>query len=174
MDTELLLALNGLRSPALDPLLGFLSDWGLYAYPLVLTLALAHPQRRALATSVRDGWLAFLFSLFVSETIVKPLIARPRPTADEALLAQLDVLGPLPRSAGMPSGTATACFAGAAWIWLRFGPRAGVPALIFGALVSLSRVYAGVHWPTDIAAGALLGALAAIGVDRFTRWAGAS
>ena len=174
LDTDLLLAINGHRNQWLDVLMWFLTEWGLYAYPLGLTLLLLHPKRRELARSVRDGWLAFLFSLFVSETLLKPIIARPRPTSDAELLAQLTVIGRVPTSPGFPSGTATACFAGAVWIWLRFGKGAGLPALLFAALVSYSRAYAGVHWPTDLLAGALVGAACAFGVDRFTRWASVS
>ncbi len=172
-ETSFLLFVNGLRTPWLDPVIRFLTDWGLYGFPLVLLGVLAVRRRAEEARSVRDGWLAFLLSLFVSESVLKPLLARPRPTAIEALRAQLHVLGtmPPPSSTSLPSGTATACMAGATWIALRFGPRWGTLAIGLAILVSLTRLYVGVHYPTDLVAGWLVGAATAIGVDRFSRWA---
>lgn len=175
MDEALLLAVNGLRTPALDGVIAFAGDWGYCAYPLALLAILAW-RRRPAAADVRDGMLAFLLALFVTETILKPLIGRPRPTAIPALLEQLHVLGsvPSPRSLSMPSGTAASCAAGAAWIALRFGGRAGAVAIVFALFVGFARLYAGVHWPSDVAVGFVVGAALALGVDRFSRWTSAA
>lgn len=65
-----------------------------------------------------------------------------------------------------PSGHATTSFALAAvvaFLW----PKAFWPAVIFAVLVSLSRVFLGQHYPTDITAGAVLGVLGAYAVRRF-------
>lgn len=172
MEESILLAINGLRSPALDPIVSFASDWGYYGYLLVLLLVFARSRSKPHAIVMRDGWLTFFVSLLVSETFVKPLIRRPRPTTVEALSDSLHVLGTRPpaTSFSCPSGTATACAAGAAWIWLRFGPRAGAIAATFAVLLSLTRLYAGLHWPSDIALGWAIGVGVAVGIDRFCRW----
>ena len=172
MDESILLAINGLRSPALDPVVSFLSDWGFYGYLLVLLAVFAPTRSKAHAIAMRDGWLTFFVSLFVSETIVKPLIRRPRPTTVEALTDSLHVLGTRPpaTSFSCPSGTATACAAGAAWIWIRFGPRAGGVAAAIAVLLSLTRLYPRLHWPSDLVLGWLIGTAVAVGVDRFGRW----
>ncbi|MFK7987656.1 MAG: phosphatase PAP2 family protein [Sandaracinaceae bacterium] len=171
MEEGLLLAINGLRTPALDPMLAFLSRWGIYGFPLLMLFALRQPDRRAAAASIRDGWLTWFLSITVAETILKPILRRPRPTADEALREALNVLGSMPsaRSLAFPSGTSTAAFAGAVWIGLRWGWRWGGAALALAGLVSFSRLYAGVHWPTDILGGAVLGAFCAWGLDRVSR-----
>lgn len=171
MDERLLLAINGLRAPWLDRILGPVGEWGLYAYPIALLAYVAVRRDRAAGRIARDGVLAYLAALFVAETIVKPLIARPRPTAIPALLEQLEVLGSVPsaRSLSMPSGTATACAAGALWIAMRLGPRAGIPAIALALVASLARLYAGIHWPSDVAAGLALGAVVAWAVDRMSR-----
>ena len=173
-ETSLLLLVNGLRAPWLDPVMQFLSDWGLYGFLLTLVVVLAARRTPESARTTRDGWLAFFTSLFLSETVLKPLIGRPRPTAIVAVREQLHVLGTVPSatSTSLPSGTATACMAGATWIALRFGPRWGALAIAAAMFLSLTRLYVGVHYPTDLLAGWVVGSLTALGVDRFTAWAG--
>lgn len=170
MDEALLLALNGLRAPWLDTVASPLAEWGLYAFPLLMLLALVRDGWKA-APSIRDGWLTWFVALTIAETIIKPIVRRPRPTADAHLRELLHVLGrvPPPSSLAFPSGTAACAFAGATWIALRWGWRPGAPALALAALVSLSRIYGGIHWPTDILAGALIGAACAFGGDRLSK-----
>lgn len=171
MDEATLLAVNGLRSPALDPVASFLTEWGYYVCPLVMLAVFLRVRTRERGVDVRDGWLTFLLALFVSESIIKPLVGRSRPSSIESLAVHLRVLGSAPSSSGFPSGTATACAAGATWIALRYGRNAGIAAWSFAVVVSTTRLYAGVHWPTDLLAGWVVGALVAVGVDRFSRWA---
>jgi undecaprenyl-diphosphatase len=171
VDESLLLAINGLRSPALDPVGGFLSDWGLFGFLVaLLVVGLRKRAPRDLET-MRDGWLAFFVSSFFADTVIKPFVGRPRPTAVEALASHLHVLGRAPpaTSTSFPSGTAAACAGAAAWIWIRLGPRWGIPAVIYAVLVSLSRVYVGVHWPSDLLGGAVVGVAVAAGIDRLGR-----
>lgn len=170
-----LLFVNGLRSPVLDPLIGFISEWALYGYLLVFVGVALRVRDPKTTRAMLDGWLAFLIAIFVSETIVKPLIHRLRPTGVETLRAQLHVLGTVPSasSTGMPSGTATACAAGAMWITLCFGKKWGALAWSAAVFISLTRLYVGIHYPTDLIVGLALGALIAWlvhrGVDRFAR-----
>ena len=63
-----------------------------------------------------------------------------------------------PSSGSFPSGHASAAFACATVIYWA-SPRAGIPAFVLAALVAWSRVYVGVHWPSDVLGGYLLGAL---------------
>lgn len=65
-----------------------------------------------------------------------------------------------------PSGHATTAFSLAAvvaFIW----PKAFWPAMAFAALVAISRIVVGAHYPTDITAGAVLGVLGAYAVRQF-------
>ena len=172
MDRALFLWVHGLRSPALDPVMGWLSRWGYWAPPALL-LALLAWRKRAGARSVRDGMLAWFLSVMVAEEWVKPLVKRARPPHDDALRGMVHVLGETPRRASLsfPSGSAAALFAGATVAWLVLGRRAGAVAMGLAALCSLSRVYAGVHYPGDLLGGALIGCAVTAGVWRFSRWA---
>ena len=62
----------------------------------------------------------------------------------------------LPSSSSLPSGHAATAFAAAAAVG-SFHPRLRVPLYALAAVVALSRVYLGVHFWFDIAAGAALG-----------------
>lgn len=165
MDEALLLAANGMRSGWLDAICAPLSSYGYYAFPAAMIVAVPI-QRWAGARRMLDGWLAWLLATFFAETILKPIIARPRPTADERLAELLDVLGavPPPTSMAFPSGTAAAAFGGAVSIFLAWGWKPGVPALLLAVLISFTRVYAGLHWPSDMLGGAALGAIVAFAI----------
>jgi undecaprenyl-diphosphatase len=62
----------------------------------------------------------------------------------------------LPHDPSMPSGHAMNAFTGAVLLALVV-PRARWPLLGLAALIALSRVYLGVHFPSDAIAGAILG-----------------
>jgi undecaprenyl-diphosphatase len=60
-----------------------------------------------------------------------------------------------------PSDHATAAFAIAVSIWLR-NRKAGGLALAMAAVVAVARVAVGVHYPSDVIGGALIGTAAAL------------
>lgn len=62
-----------------------------------------------------------------------------------------------------PSSHATAAFALAAAVGL-YRPRFGIVLLLLACLVSVARVFVGVHYPGDVGAGALIGIGSAIAV----------
>ncbi|MDW5564241.1 MAG: phosphatase PAP2 family protein [Methanomassiliicoccus sp.] len=94
---------------------------------------------------------------------LKLLIARDRPYA---ILADVHMLqwGFItdPGGYSMPSGHTTLAFAVATLIALGTKVRWGAVAYMLAALIGLSRVYLGVHWPSDVLTGALLGILLAL------------
>lgn len=86
-------------------------------------------------------------------SLVKALIARARPHHD-SLVA-------VPHTHSFPSGHATSAFAAATVLaWCE--PRGRVWFYVLAAAIAFSRVYLGVHWPSDVLAGALLGIATAL------------
>lgn len=83
--------------------------------------------------------------------LVKLVVKRPRPQ-----LEGLPPLGGAPSSLSFPSAHATASFA-AATAMSRLAPDLKFALFGAAALMSLTRPYLGMHYPSDIAAGALLG-----------------
>src|SRR5215204_911284 len=92
--------------------------------------------------------------------LTKEMTMRPRPFA---VLHHVRLLVSVPRSYAFPSGHTTNAFAassGAVLVAKRFLKRVpfwGWSMLALAAAISYSRVYVGVHWPTDVAASVLLG-----------------
>ena len=88
----------------------------------------------------------------------RPYVANPEP--EPLMTTQLDL--------SFPSGHAATSFAGATLLALLV-PRLALPLLGLAAAIAWSRVYVGVHYPLDIAAGALLGAGVALAATALLR-----
>ncbi len=94
---------------------------------------------------------ALLLELLLNEHLVKKLIRRPRPFT---LQPALDTVIPHPGSFSFPSGHTASSFAAATAIFM-YDKKLGTAAYIVAALIGFSRNYFGVHYPTDVLAGAL-------------------
>lgn len=117
---------------------------------LVLGALIMWSGRRADGASMM---LSVVLALCICDLVLKPIVDRDRPF-DEL---DLDVLMSIPTTSSFPSGHTASAFAGAVSL-LMIDRRWGIAALAYAALVALSRVYVCAHWPTDVMAGAVLGA----------------
>jgi len=97
--------------------------------------------------------------------VAKNVVRRPRPYAT---LAGIEArTGGTSPDASMPSGHAALAFAAATSLALSHPrPAIVVPAYAWASGVALARVWHGVHYPSDIAVGALVGTGVAYGVHR--------
>ena len=102
------------------------------------------------------GLLAAFFSLCLNNMILKHAFSRTRP------YEVVDGLILLTRKAtdfSFPSGHAGSSFAAATAIFCMTRNKGGVAALILAALIAFSRLYIGIHYPSDVIAGVLTGTL---------------
>jgi undecaprenyl-diphosphatase len=83
---------------------------------------------------------------------VKRLVRRRRPRLDG-----IDPTGPVPRSLSFPSAHAATSFAAAALLGNLCRPLRA-PLHAAAAVMAFSRPYLGVHYPSDVVAGAAVGA----------------
>jgi hypothetical protein len=82
--------------------------------------------------------------------VVKVIVRRPRP-----VLEGLPPLGGAPSSLSFPSAHATSSFA-CATAMTRIAPEAAI-LFVLAAAIGISRPYLGMHYPSDVLAGTLLG-----------------
>ena len=119
-------------------------------------LAALVPFAARQATRAATAWLfAAIVATSGAVSLLKALFGRVRPCDALAWCAPIHVTSP--GGGSFPSGHAAGSFAFAAFVALR-APRWAAPALVYAALVAWSRCVLGVHYPSDVAAGALLGA----------------
>ena len=99
-------------------------------------------------------WLAMLTVNFP----IKALFRRARP-----FVTHVDtlVIGRLPVDWSFPSGHTAAAFAGAVLVSARI-PGSGPWCYAYAVIVALSRVYLGVHYPSDVVIGAVIGTALAL------------
>ena len=65
-----------------------------------------------------------------------------------------------------PSGHSAGTACSAAIIWDRYGPEAGIPAVVIAGFTALSRITLGKHYPSDVIAGAAIGLAAGLAVTK--------
>lgn len=132
---------------------------------VAIALALTIARRRA-RDFVQVG-LAIACASILSDSILKPIVERPRPFVT---MPQATVLGARPEGASFPSGHSTNAFAGAVTL-TALAPAAAPAWWTLAAAIAYSRVYVGVHYPGDVVAGALLGAAVGLLVaTAMSRW----
>jgi undecaprenyl-diphosphatase len=110
--------------------------------------------------------LALVGNVTLNELLLKRLVARPRPWKTLGVPLRDGIVNP--ESFSFPSGHAVAAFACAVILgaWL---PRWRWAWLSLAALIALSRVQLGAHYPLDVTVGAVLGGGLGWGLARALR-----
>lgn len=126
---------------------------------LLCAVLLCFPKTRRVGMA---GAFALCFSLLCTNCVLKPLVHRTRPWFTVEGLTPLIFEGDL-RS--FPSGhTSSAFAAGTALFRLLSKRRERYAVILLAVLMGLSRLYVGVHYPSDVLCGAIVGT--------FCGWAG--
>ena len=165
MEIDILNYIQTLRTPIGDVLMPFISSLGNGGFVwIVLDIALIIiPKTRKAGIVVA---FAIILDVLLCNGLLKPLVASIRPCN---VVKNVNMLIPIPKDFSFPSGHTTASFA-VALVMLRMLPKKfGIPAVVLAALVAFSRLYLGVHYPTDVLAGfviALVGSTLSVWIVR--------
>jgi undecaprenyl-diphosphatase len=123
----------------------------------LLALRPGRPRRAALC-----GTAAVAVASATANLVGKQVVRRPRPIRAAPTNPRRQV--PMPGSTSFPSGHTASAFAFAYAVGSVL-PAAAVPLGAVALAVGYSRVHTGVHYPGDVAAGALIGIAAAAAVS---------
>jgi undecaprenyl-diphosphatase len=186
IDTEILLAINGWHAPWADRLMWIISAKATWIplYALLIGL-LVWRYRKPASKSMK--WLqkvpvcvvlivviaaAIGLADFIASGILKEWVARPRPTRVPELEGVLHLVnGYRSGRFGFVSSHAAntmACALLFSLIWRN--KIATIGLMLWVAMNCYSRMYLGVHYPTDILGGLIVGSLVAVAAYWFCRW----
>jgi|Deesub1362A_J573_1020465.scaffolds.fasta_scaffold00132_36 undecaprenyl-diphosphatase len=159
MDIQVFYIINrGIHSPILDTLMIFVTE-----RPYIPILLLMVP---AFVRDIKKAVVVLLLCLIAlamgdaSSNMLKHLFERPRPCHT---LIGVRLLVGCGNSFSMPSSHAVNAFAVVA-TFSHFFRGYTIPMFAIAIAVALSRVYVGVHYPSDVLAGAVWGIVVAGGV----------
>lgn len=134
---------------------------------IVLSLLLMIPRRTRWIGITSLG--AVVIGALITNVTLKNLVARTRPyEVIDGLVLLIEKQGDY----SFPSGHTCASFAAAGVYWRMMPKKYSVPLMILAALIACSRLYVGVHYPSDVLAGlaiGLFGAWAAWQLQKYVR-----
>lgn len=128
--------------------------WFWYALMAVLAGVGGDRGRRAAVQMLVTGWVAWILY-----GVLKRCTRRPRPFhANAGVVAHMAPLDEY----SFPSGHTTHAV-GFSFIAIAWFPQLAIPLIAFSVLVALSRVVLGLHYPSDVLAGIVIGAVLGAG-----------
>jgi len=164
-DANIFEVINNLanRLKIIDGLLIFLANYLPYLMVIFLIILFCFPQKDKIKNRVMV--LLALISAFIARFGVKSLIVifynRPRPYVNLPFAHKLISIRPIEDLHSFPSGHTIFFFALSTIIY-SFNKNLGLIFFICSSLMGITRIFVGVHWPSDILWGAILGVIVGI------------
>lgn len=165
LDRELFISLNGMHSPIWDTIMVFMSDKYVWI-PFYLGLIgyLVWRYKRKSIAMILLVIISIGLADFVASGIMKPYFMRLRPCHDPALSDVINIVRNCGGKFGFISSHAANTFALAVFFSMVLPHRYlifKVLLVTWAVIVTYSRIYLGVHYPSDVLLGALLGSVLA-------------
>jgi len=156
LGAEIIIAIQTVHNPVVDVFFNVVTLLGSEEFYLLLLPLLYWCVDKHLAQR-----LAYLFLLSAyTNAAFKSLFRHPRPFQYDLRVVKLDHASPADLSYGLPSGHAQSALT--VWGYLAIQARRGwvwALALALAFLIAFSRIYLGVHFPSDVVVGLLVGAI---------------
>ena len=160
IDKKLMLFLNGLHAPFMDPVMWWASERLIWIplYIFILFLFIRKFKGEAFWPIVFTI-LAVALSDYISSHFIKEIFHRLRPSYDSQIGPSMHTLnGYMGGLYGFVSSHASNSFALATICFLFLRDRLfTIGIFAWAILVSYSRIYLGVHYPADVLCGAIFG-----------------
>lgn len=160
LDTVLFYFINhSLQNPVFNVVMPWVTDLNKQRIVLILValglgfLFVKGKQKGRIAVALLV--VAIVLSDQINSSLVKYWLERPRPCH---ILKNVHLLVSCGSGFSFPSSHAVNNFCGATVLAFVF-QRAGKWLFVFASVVAFSRVYVGVHYPSDVLAGAVVGML---------------
>lgn len=159
MDGNILLWIQeNLRNDILTPVMRFITSLGDRGYIWIVIALLLLIPKKTRCIGLLTGF-ALLLAHTLNNVCIKGFVQRTRPY--EVVPGLTSLLGAL-KSTSFPSGHTASSIAAALVLYKSLPKAYGIPALILAGLIAFSRMYMGVHYPTDILGGILVGTVSAL------------
>ena len=151
----LLFLQDSIRNPFLNSIMIFITSLGNGGMIWIAATILLLIPKKTRKVGAMSG-VALLLSLLINNNLIKNIVQRPRPFVT---FTDLQIIIPTPSEFSFPSGHTSSSFAAAAVFYRHLPKKLGIPSVVLAGLIGFSRLYVGVHYPTDVIAGVIMGIL---------------
>lgn len=155
-----------LRSEYLNEIFSFitrLGDWGVIWIIISIILLIPKKTRKVGVLSICSLLLCYV----ANDLIIKKIVARERP------FNQFSELIPLikkPIGFSFPSGHSASSFASAGILFRYLDKKYGILAIVLAGIIAFSRLYLGVHFPSDVIVGIIMGLLSSYIISKLEKY----
>ena len=154
--------INGIAnvSKILDFVGIFFADYFLYILGIILVVLFIWKRNRLMVISAA---ISVILSRLIITEIIRYFYHYPRPYV--VLEAAKKLIAENQDYASFPSGHAAIFFAIAMAIYF-FNKKLGIVFFVGAVLIGLARIFVGIHWPSDVLGGAIIGIISGIIINK--------